>query len=82
MNALVMKNKRSCLLVWGLFVATAISVPAQEGHWEITQLAITNVLPPSINNSGEIGNSMKLHPLILLCAASGRRVNSYVRTDA
>ena len=54
MNALVMKNKRSCLLVWGLFVATAISGSAQEGHWEITQLAITNVLHPSINNSGEI----------------------------
>ena len=37
-----------------LLSATAAPLPAQEGHWEITQLPIANAYHPSINNTGEI----------------------------
>jgi hypothetical protein len=33
---------------------TSATVGAQEGHWQITQLPITNGFHPSINNQGEI----------------------------
>jgi hypothetical protein len=37
-----------------LLSPAATPVRAGEGHWEITQLSITNALWPSINNDGEI----------------------------
>jgi hypothetical protein len=37
-----------------LLVGTVVSISAQEGHWNITQLPITNGFHPVINNSGEI----------------------------